>query len=69
MATVYELRRKLVGLRQFCIAQKGGLSKWQALATTEAQKHWFQYAIANSDTIREELNSIIEYLDELIGQK
>jgi hypothetical protein len=69
MATIYELRARLAALRQFLIAQKGGLSKWEVFATTETQKHWFKYAIVNSDKLREELNSIIDYLDELIGEK
>ena len=65
MPSMYELREKLVTLRNSFRAQKGGLGN--ITATTEDEKAWLEWARDNSDRFREELNDTIRCLDELIG--
>lgn len=67
MKTIYGLREKLVNLRNSFRGQKGGLGN--ITATTTVEKEWLEWARENSDHFREELNSTIEYLDELIGEE
>jgi hypothetical protein len=67
METIYGLREKLVQLRNSFRSQKGGLGN--ITATTDAEKGWLEWARDNSDYFREELNSTINYLDKLIGEK
>ncbi len=66
MPTINGLRKKLVNLRNSFRGQKGGLGN--ITATTDVEKEWLEWAIDNSDYFREELNSTIKYLDELIGE-
>ena len=66
MTTIYGLREKLVNLRNSFRSQKGGLGN--ITATTDIEKEWLEWARDNSDRFREELNSTIKYLDDLIGE-
>jgi len=65
MATMTELREKLVTLRNSFRSQKGGLGNITAI--TEEEKAWLLWAKDNSDRFREELNDAINCLDEIIG--
>jgi len=67
MATINELRKKIVNLRNSFRGQKGGLGK--ITATTKAEIEWLEWARNSSDYFREELNDALKYLDELIGKK
>ncbi|MBK5101920.1 MAG: hypothetical protein JJE15_13145 [Desulfobacteraceae bacterium] len=67
MSTIYGLREKLINLRNSFRGIKGGLGN--ITATTTAEKEWLEWARDNSDYYREELNSTIEYVDKLIGNK
>ncbi len=66
MATILELKKKLVNLRNSFRGQKGGLGN--ITATTRAEIEWLEWAKNSSDYFREELNETIAYLDELIGE-
>ncbi len=63
MATLVEIRKQLVELRDFLIRQKGGLTTQK----TEKQKGMYEYAIKRSDTISKEINKVISMLDEYLG--
>ena len=65
MATMSELREKLITLRNSFRSQKGGLGN--ITATSEEEKAWLEWARDNSDHFREELNDAINCLDEIIG--
>lgn len=67
MATIYELRSKLVKTRNSFRALKGGLGN--ITATSDIEIEWLEWARDNSDRFREELNDAIACLDELIGEK
>lgn len=67
METIYGLREKLINLRNSFRGQKGGLGNLTAKTAVETE--WLEWARDNSDYFREELNSTIEYLDQLIGKK
>ncbi|MBN2012591.1 hypothetical protein JW960_24900 [candidate division KSB1 bacterium] len=65
MASMYELREQLISLRNSFRSQKGGLGNITAI--TDDEKNWLVWARDNSDRFRENLNSIIKNLDEIIG--
>jgi hypothetical protein len=63
MASLEEIRKQLVELRDFLIRQKGGLTTQK----TEKHKGMYDYAIKRSDTVRKEVNKTISMLDEYLG--
>lgn len=63
MATLKEIRKELVALRDTLIGRIGGLSSQKR----NEDEEWYKYAITTSKKTLNEINKIIEMLDDVRG--